>query len=418
VKASSVAGGLAGGKFMIQGGVDTSTYYNTVQVSVGGGGGGCPTPGPTNTPAATPTCQAGAGVWTAGAAYPTTLTRYGFAQVGNSFYVIGGVSDGTRVSAVNRYDVGTNTWTARAAIPVASENPVCAYNSGANKIYCAEGDTGNSFQIYDVAANTWSAGPAVPGATDRYGAAAGSSGNLVYIVGGSSAFQSDTQIYNIGTNTWTSGTAAPNVFLLPGYQTVGQYLYIAGGFSGTPQGAKGAKNVPASLVKGASNRSQAAPDANNATTLRLDITTGTWTTGPAFTPGRADFALAYSGGSLYAIGGDATGGGFFDSTGLVDSLSVGSWPAGSWSASAPNLPSPARQGNDAGFTSADGSIWSTGGIVGQTFQFITDHVYRPSGGCTTPVATNTPGTPVVTPTCAAGGLNEGLKVAHLVHSQT
>ncbi|MEO5952863.1 MAG: kelch repeat-containing protein, partial [Chloroflexia bacterium] len=50
-KASSVAGGLAGGKFMIQGGVDNTVYYDLVQVSVGGSGGGCPT----STPAVTNT---------------------------------------------------------------------------------------------------------------------------------------------------------------------------------------------------------------------------------------------------------------------------------------------------------------------------------------------------------------------------
>ena len=58
--------------------------------------------------------------------------------------------------------------------------------------------------------------------------------------------------------------------------------------------------------------------ANNTTTLRLDMSSapGVWTTGPAFTPGRADFGLAYDAGTnkLYALGGDTTGGGFFDST--------------------------------------------------------------------------------------------------------
>src|SRR5205814_10555395 len=33
-KAAAPSGGLAGGKAMVQGGVDTTTYYNTVQVSV------------------------------------------------------------------------------------------------------------------------------------------------------------------------------------------------------------------------------------------------------------------------------------------------------------------------------------------------------------------------------------------------
>jgi hypothetical protein len=60
--ASSVGGGLASGKLMIMGGVDGTTYYNTVQVSVLQGGGGCPTntPAPTSTtqPTTPPTTQA------------------------------------------------------------------------------------------------------------------------------------------------------------------------------------------------------------------------------------------------------------------------------------------------------------------------------------------------------------------------
>ena len=59
---------------------------------------------------------------------------------------------------------------------------------------------------------------------------------------------------------------------------------------------------------------------------------GTWDTGPAFTPARADFALAYdaSQNKLYAMGGDADGGGFFDSTNLVNELDLSGWPGGTW----------------------------------------------------------------------------------------
>ena len=95
--------------------------------------------------------------------------------------------------------------------------------------------------------------------------------------------------------------------------------------------------------------------------------------GPAFAPGRADFGLAYDAGTnkLYALGGDTPGGGFFDSTNLVDELSVASWPAGSWAASPPNLILPNRQANQAGFYGS-GQIWSVGGLVGQTFQFLAE----------------------------------------------
>ena len=182
---------------------------------------------------------------------------------------------------------------------------------------------------------------------------------------------------------------------------MGQYLYVVGGFEagGPNQVAAEQSSV---LRKGLPNQ-PAVPSANNATTLRLDMSSapGVWSTGPAFTPGRADFGLAYDAGTnkLYAMGGDATGGGFFDSTNLVDELSVASWPGGSWAASPDNLILPNRQANQAGFYGA-GQIWSVGGIEGQTFQFLAEVQRRTNGGgggcsnytTTTSTGTITPGT--------------------------
>ena len=75
---------------------------------------------------------------------------------------------------------------------------------------------------------------------------------------------------------------------------------------------------------------------------------------------------------------------------LVNELSVASWPAGSWVASPPNLILPNRQANQAGFYGS-GQIWSVGGIVGQTFQFLAEVQRRSngSGPCGTPTATPT-----------------------------
>ena len=142
------------------------------------------------------------------------------------------------------------------------------------------------------------------------------------------------------------------------------------------------------------------PEANRTTTFRLDMSSapGAWTTGPAFTQGRADFGLAYDAGTnaLYALGGDSNGGGFFDSTNLVDELSVAGWPGGAWTASPPNLILPNRQANQAGFYGA-GDIFSVGGINGATFQFLAEVQRRTNGGgCPSP-------TPTPTPTCTPGG---------------
>ena len=108
---------------------------------------------------------------------------------------------------------------------------------------------------------------------------------------------------------------------------MGQFLYVVGGFDPT--------------------------FVNNATTLRLDMSSapGVWEAGPAFTPQRADFGLAYDAGTnkLYALAGDLPNDGNpFNSTNLVDEFDLGAWPGGTWNPSLPDMPPPNRQANQAG----------------------------------------------------------------------
>ena len=110
---------------------------------------------------------------------------------------------------------------------------------------------------------------------------------------------------------------------------------------------------------------------NYNTTLRLDMSTGTWDTGPTFTPQLGDFGLAYDPGTnkLYSLGGDLPNdGNFFNSTNQVNELDVSAWPGGTWNPSPPDLPLPNRQANQAGFF-GNGDIWSVGGLDGATFIF-------------------------------------------------
>ena len=345
------------------------------------GGGGSPTP----TPTASPTCTAGGtpGPWTAGSPYPLNDVRYGFAQTATHFYVFGGVADGTRVNNVNRMDLATGMWQSRAPMPFTSEAPTCALMESTGIVYCAEGDTGPGFAAYDIAADTWTSLAADPFVTDHYGSASGAFNGKVFVVGGTTAFSNAIWIYDVASNTWSVGTSAPTgPFLLPGYQQVGQFLYVVGGFD------------PSAI--------------NLTTTSRLDMSSapGVWEAGPTFTPQRADFGLAYDAGTnkLYALGGDlGNDGNFFNSTNLVDELDVGSWPGGTWSSSPPVLPAPNRQANQAGFY-GNGDIWSVGGINGLTFQFLNEVWHRTNGGgcpSPTPTATATATTPPATATPTA-----------------
>ena len=309
--------------------------------------------------------------WVAAQPYPQTIVRYAFTQVGDDFYILSGVSSGSVINNVRRYNALSNAWVDLAPDPIPGEAPSAAYSGG--KIYVTQGNSGSGFQVYDIATNTWSALANVPIA-NTYGSALAAYNGLVYLAGGGSTASAATYIYNIGANTWSNGAVAPVAFMLAGYNQVGPYLYVVGGFSGSPLDET--TGLPASSLLNA-NLSQMAPDANDSLTMRLDLSAGTWSSGPAFTPARADFALASEGTKLYAIGGDTTGGGYFDSSAEVDEYLLSDWPGGAWIASPPFLPSP-RQADQAGFFSTGrtgGEIWATGGL-NASFVFMPDHLYR------------------------------------------
>ena len=84
-------------------------------------------------------------------------------------------------------------------------------------------------RIYNIATNTWTPLASIPGG-DHYGSASGAFNGKVFVAGGTTGFVSAVQVYDVATNTWSAGTAAPNDFLLAGYQQVGQFLYVVGGF--------------------------------------------------------------------------------------------------------------------------------------------------------------------------------------------
>ena len=289
------------------------------------------------------------GSWVAATSMLTPVIRYAFAQNGEDMYVISGVSPAFAVTtAVTHYNATTDTWNSLAPIPLATEAPAGAIYAG--KIYVASGNGSNALYIYDISGNSWTTGAARP-VGNSYGAAAGAYNGKFYVVGSGSPLTNTTSVYDIGTNTWSAGNAAPTPYLLGGYTTVGQYLYVIGGYTSSPA-------------------------ANSTVSMRLDMVTGTWTTGPTWTPARADFALASNGFKIVAIGGDADAGGYFDATNIVSELDISTWPAGAWIASPNNLPSN-RQANQAGFYStgrSGGEIWSTSAYTGAAV--VGDHLYR------------------------------------------
>ena len=180
------------------------------------------------------------GAWSQATPYPITNVRYGLAQTATHFYVFGGVSDGTRVNNVYRMDIATGAWQPRAPMPFTSEAPTCAHMESTGLVYCTEGDTGSGFASYNIATDSWTPLASIPGG-DHYGSASGAFNGKVFVAGGTTGILNTVQVYDVATNTWSAGTAAPDAFLLAGYQQVGQYLYVVGGFDPSGPGALSSK---------------------------------------------------------------------------------------------------------------------------------------------------------------------------------
>ena len=257
--------------------------------------------------------------WEAAAPPVQAIHRYGFAQDGDTFYLVA-------PGQLRSYNASSDAWTTLAPMPRGLLLPGVGYHAG--KLYVAGGhDDGptNSLYVYDVASNTWSEGPNMP--VFSFGSAAGVHGGKLFVITGTTG--GSLAIFDIAAGMWSIGPAPPIAYRLGGYTQSGQFLYLVGSLSST----------------------------GNTVTRRLDMASSTWSTGPAWTPGRGDFALASDGVSLYAAGGRV----YNESlpSAEVWELSLTSWPVGTWMRRTPDLPSP-REANQAGFF-AQGRIWTTGG---------------------------------------------------------
>jgi hypothetical protein len=134
------------------------------------------------------------------------------------------------------------------------------------------------------------------------------------------------------------------------------------------------------------------PTTNSDMTLKYDIEANTWEEGPTFTPAKADFPIAATSQYLYAMGGDADGGSFFDSTNTVWRYDFNAWPGGAWEDVGDPLPY-ALSAMNAGFTTdsiTGGEVWNVGGLEGATFTWHADNLYRAAEPPWSPTPTDVP----------------------------
>ena len=185
-------------------------------------------PAATPTPTPTPLCSP----WATASPYPTTIVRYGFVQADTDFYVFGGVDNGAKpTNAVNRYNIATGTWTSLSPMPFSGEAPTCALDSSTNIAYCADGLATEQLCILQHRNRHLDpAEPRTPNGRMTTALHRVLSMARCFSRVAPAARSASVWVYDVATDTWSAGTSAPTEFLLAGYQQVGQFLYVVGGF--------------------------------------------------------------------------------------------------------------------------------------------------------------------------------------------
>ncbi|MEO5977193.1 MAG: kelch repeat-containing protein, partial [Chryseolinea sp.] len=157
--------------------------------------------------------------WSTGATIPAARRRgsSGVVQFNNKFYVIAGTQNGHSggfVNWVDSYDPATNAWATLADAPEARDHFQAAITNG--KIYCIggrrttqpdfAGNTVSAVNVYDIASNTWTSPTQIP--TPRAGHSVALVNNEIIATGGEVNYQTDAlntvEAYNVTNNTWTT----------------------------------------------------------------------------------------------------------------------------------------------------------------------------------------------------------------------
>ena len=306
--------------------------------------------------------------WTTMTPMPAGRARFGVAAVGGKFYVIGGRGRTGLSTTTYVYDAAANSWTTAAPIPTPREGLAVAAANG--KIYAiggrdATGVVLNTIEEYNPGTNTWTTG--LPGmATARFSPAAAGLGppgsELVYVMGGFDgsffgASYGDTEVYDPASVSWpgtSTATFTPRGDL--GAASDGTYVWAVGGWDWN-------------IVRGETDAYS--PD--------------TWLPAVLLNKPRTRLAVAAIGGSVYAVGGVATGNvstdyGLMDmspsSSGGLTDLSGNNEEYrpldGTWT-SKPDMPTP-RTWLGAAASNAAGTdlVYAIGGFTGLEFTNVAD----------------------------------------------
>jgi hypothetical protein len=167
------------------------------------------------------------GPWVAGTTGPALRYRSGGTSDDNYVYVFGGGDDGGAYLAdLWRWDPASESWTQLANMPTGKQNIQGSYLDG--KIYVPGGYTGSHITenaIYDIGTDTWSTGAPLPvahsGATAAYG-------GKIYDFGGNGA-NTRVDVYDPLADTWTQVADFPTTITYGRAITAGDFIYYVGG---------------------------------------------------------------------------------------------------------------------------------------------------------------------------------------------
>jgi N-acetylneuraminic acid mutarotase len=172
--------------------------------------------------------------WSFRAALPLALNHSTAASVGDRLYVIGGhpPSGAEAVDAVFAYDPAADRWEARAPMPTARGALAIAVVDA--KIYAAGGAPDpreRDFAVYDSTVDSWTVLPPMP--TPRNHLAAGAIDGRFYAVGGRSGgiggITAILEEYDPATTSWTRRASMPTARGGIAAASSGGRLYVFGG---------------------------------------------------------------------------------------------------------------------------------------------------------------------------------------------
>lgn len=175
---------------------------------------------------------------------PTARASFGVAVVDGKIYAIGG-TNGSYLAINEMYNPQTNTWTTKTPMPTPRKG--CAIAVYQNKIYVIGGTLNESYtvysgytgttEVYDPQTDTWTTKTPMP--TPRADLEANVVGDKIYLIGGTkfcdlfpfnnAAFVNE--VYDPANDSWTTKTMMPHNSFAYASATVGNKIYIMGGWS-------------------------------------------------------------------------------------------------------------------------------------------------------------------------------------------